>query len=92
MTFVREHWRDATFLCVTHDVAETLDFDRVLVLDAGAIVEDGDPRNLASAETRYRELLTAERDVAERLWTNPIWRRLRIDDGRLLEDRREVSA
>jgi ATP-binding cassette subfamily B protein len=92
MAFVREHWRDATLVCVTHDVAETQSFDRVLVLDAGEIVEDGDPRALASAESRYGELLAAERDVAERLWTNPLWRRLRIDDGRLLEDRRGANA
>ena len=92
MTFVREHWRHATLVCVTHDVAETQGFDRVLVLDAGAIVEDGHPRDLASAGSRYHDLLTAERDVAERLWTNPAWRYLRIDGGRLLEDRRGVGA
>ena len=58
MTFVRQHWRDATLVCVSHDVAETQDFDRVLVVDAGAIVEDGDPRELADADSRYRALLT----------------------------------
>ena len=36
MAFVREHWRGATLVCVSHDVAETQDFDRVLVVDAGA--------------------------------------------------------
>ena len=58
MMFVREHWREATLVCVSHDVAETQDFDRVLVVDAGAIVEDGDPRELANADSRYRALLS----------------------------------
>src|SRR5262249_23217057 len=35
----RRAWRDATLLCVTHDVGETLDFERVLVIEGGRIVE-----------------------------------------------------
>jgi ATP-binding cassette subfamily B protein len=85
MAFVREHWRGATLVCVSHDVAGTQDFDRVLVVDAGAVVEDGDPRELAGADSLYRTLLTTERDVRERLWSSPVWRHLRIDDGRLVE-------
>ncbi len=37
----REYWRGATLLCITHDLSETLSFDRVLVIDGGRIVEDG---------------------------------------------------
>lgn len=92
MTFVRQHWREATLVCVSHDIAETQAFDRVLVVDAGAIVEDGDPRELANADSRYRALLTTECDVRERLWSSAVWRHLRIDDGRLLEPLRGVSA
>jgi ATP-binding cassette subfamily B protein len=92
MTFVRHYWRDATLLCVSHDVAETQDFDRVLVVDAGAIVEDGSPRDLATADTRYCALLTAERDVRERLWSSARWRHLRIDDGRLVEAHGRTEA
>src|SRR5207247_204276 len=36
----RELWRGATLLCVTHDVAETLGFERVLVVEGGRVVED----------------------------------------------------
>ncbi len=92
MAFVRHHWRDATLLCISHDVAETQDFDRVLVVDGGAIVEDGVPRELASVDSRYRALLTMERDVHERLWSSAVWRHLRIDDGRLVEVRRGTDA
>ena len=89
----REHWRDATLLCVTHDVEETLGFDRVLVIEGGRIAEDDDPRMLAARpDSQYRAMLTAERDVRERLWSSPIWRRLRLDDGHLVEDRARIKA
>ena len=38
----RETWRDATLLAISHDIAEAMAFDRVLVLEDGQIVEDGD--------------------------------------------------
>src|SRR5439155_4044962 len=44
----RACWRDATLLCVTHDLAETQTFARVLVIDGGRIVEDGAPVQLAA--------------------------------------------
>src|SRR6185503_5349512 len=31
MDRVRRWWKDATLLCITHDVGETLDFERVIV-------------------------------------------------------------
>ncbi|MBI3536568.1 MAG: ATP-binding cassette domain-containing protein, partial [Chloroflexi bacterium] len=43
----REHWRGVTFLCCTHDVAETQAFDRVLVIEEGRIIEDAAPKILA---------------------------------------------
>jgi len=82
---VRDTWRHATVICISHDIGETLEFDRVLVLERGAVVEDGAPRQLAGADSRYRTLLVAERDVRERLWSGPMWRRVRIDGGRLVE-------
>ena len=54
-------WPGATVLFVTHDVADTLDFARVLVLAGGEIVEDGVPESLAAqADSRYAALLRAE--------------------------------
>lgn len=46
-------WHGATVLMVTHDAREALGFPRVLVMERGRIVEDGDP----AASTRLPELL-----------------------------------
>jgi len=82
----REHWRDATLLCVTHDVEETRDFERVLVVEDGRVVEDGAPTELARrVGSRYRARLEAERAARVRVWGDAGWRRLRLEDGRLVE-------
>jgi ABC-type bacteriocin/lantibiotic exporter with double-glycine peptidase domain len=39
----RRWWPAATLLFVTHDLADTLAFDRVLVVDAGRVIRDGPP-------------------------------------------------
>ncbi len=83
----RTRWRDATLLCVSHDLAETLDFDRVLVVDAGRIVETGKPAALARRHgSRYGALLAEERAVHAELWNAPFWRRFHMDGGRLREE------
>jgi ATP-binding cassette subfamily B protein len=80
----RQFWRDATLLCITHDIAETRDFDRVLVIEAGRLVEQGPPGPLASDPgSRYRGLLDDEDSVRSALWSSPRWRRLRLQAGRL---------
>jgi ATP-binding cassette subfamily B protein len=79
----RGWWTDATLLCVTHDVGETLSFERVLVVEGGRIVEDGVPARLAATASRYRELLDAENAVRSDMWKSSQWRRLRLEDGRL---------
>jgi ATP-binding cassette subfamily B protein len=83
----RRRWRGATLLCVTHDVGETRDFGRVLVIEAGRVAEDGAPAALAEVPgSRYRALLDAEPEVRTGLWADGGWRRLRLDEGRLIED------
>ncbi len=82
----RSLWSEATLLCVTHDVGDTLDFPRVIVVDDGHVVEDGAPRELAAQEgSRFRALLDAEHMVARGLWRDPVWRRLVMRDGKLEE-------
>ena len=84
MNRARNHWRDATLLCVTHDVGETLSFPRVLVVDGGRLVEDGPPEELARRTgSTYRELLLAEEEVREGLWSNNHWQHLHLRDGQL---------
>jgi ABC-type transport system involved in cytochrome bd biosynthesis fused ATPase/permease subunit len=73
----RSRWPDATMLCVTHDVAETVGFDRVLVVHRGAIAEDGPPSALIGmGDSRYSRMLTGDRGAAAHLWSGDAWRRL----------------
>jgi ATP-binding cassette subfamily B protein len=83
----RRTWQGRTMLCITHDVGETRDFERVLVVDAGRVVEDGCPAELAADPgSRYRALLDAETAVRRGLWASAHWRRLRLEGGRLVPD------
>ena len=84
---VRAHFKLATLLFVSHDVSDTLGFDRVLVIDGGRVVEDDTPGALsAKTGSLYRRLLDAEESVRRDVWNSPTWRRLRIDEGRLTEE------
>ncbi len=85
----RRHWTSATMLCVTHDVADTLAFDRVIVVEDGRIVEDDSPLRLADRRSRYRALLDAEQRVRSRMWNGEQWRRVRVDGGRVAEVSRQ---
>jgi ATP-binding cassette subfamily B protein len=89
----RTRWLGVTLLCITHDVGETLSFERVLIMEGGRIVEDGAPRELAAQpRSRYRSLLEAEEDVREKLWAGVEWRRLRLEKGHLSETPRSGKA
>jgi ABC-type bacteriocin/lantibiotic exporter with double-glycine peptidase domain len=80
----REIWRNATLLAISHDIAEAMSFERVLVLEDGRIVEDGDPRDLArNPESRFHALLEAERAIREEFWNGGEWRHLRLENGQL---------
>lgn len=80
----RDIWRDATLLAISHDIAEAMTFQRVLVLEDGRIAEDGDPQELArDAESRFHAMLQAERLVREEFWNGPQWRHLHLNNGQL---------
>jgi ATP-binding cassette subfamily B protein len=84
---VHQRWREATLLCITHDVGETLPFERVLILEGGRVVEDGAPAHLASVATsRYRTLLEAESEVRTGLWSSNVWKHLRLVSGRVVAE------
>jgi ATP-binding cassette subfamily B protein len=85
LTRVRNHWREATLICITHDVGETQDFERVIVVEQGRIIEDGPPKNLRRKSSRYQALLKAEKAVQTGLWQNAVWQRLWLEGGRLTE-------
>jgi len=83
----RARWAGATLLCVTHDIEETRELPRVLVVGDGRVVEDGAPAALAArAGSRYAALLEAEARVRRAAWSRSgavPWRRLRMERGRL---------
>jgi ATP-binding cassette subfamily B protein len=88
----RQVWQGATLFCVTHDVGQTRDFERVLVIEDGRVVEDGCPALLAEQPaSRYRALLDAEDAVRFGLWSSTHWRRLSLEAGQFIE-REEPSA
>ncbi len=79
---IEKRWPTATMLFVSHNVAETQRFERVLVFDGGRIVEDGAPEALAARpDSRYGALLYAERAVEARLATSGCWRRRALQNG-----------
>jgi ABC-type bacteriocin/lantibiotic exporter with double-glycine peptidase domain len=89
MAMVRAWWPDATLLWVTHDIAETEGFARVLVVDGGQIVEDAAPAELAArAGSRYAALLHGDRDLRAEEWAGNKWRKIWLSEGRLREEPR----
>ncbi|WP_444907206.1 ATP-binding cassette domain-containing protein [Microbulbifer sp. SSSA008] len=86
MSRVREIWHGITLICITHDISETLDFPRVLVVDEGKIIEDGEPGELQTeSDTRYAQLLAAERSLWQECWQSTSWRHLNMAKGQLTE-------
>lgn len=82
----RKLWQEATLLCITHDLAATRTFDRVLVVDRGRIVEDGSPAELAERPaSRYGAMMEAEQALRQELWSGKQWRRLWLERGELVE-------
>jgi len=77
----RAVWRGRTMLCVTHDVSHTVNFDRVIVVAEGRIVEQGPPAELmADPNGAYASLLHAESRV-DASWEG--WTRLRLHEGKV---------
>ncbi|CAH0045091.1 unnamed protein product [Clonostachys solani] len=57
---IRTEFKDYTVVAVSHRLDMIMDFDRVIVMDTGEIVEVGNPMELAAVEgTRFGELVKA---------------------------------
>ncbi len=85
---LRRRFAGATVLCVTHDIADTADFDRIVVIEQGRIVEQGRPQELrANPVSRYSTLIQEEHAVLRDVWAHPRWRRVNLQAGALHEVR-----
>ncbi|HEY0514091.1 MAG TPA: ATP-binding cassette domain-containing protein [Thermoanaerobaculia bacterium] len=86
MARARSWWQRATLLFVTHDIEHTLAFDRVLVVEGGRLAESGRPGDLAAdPQSRYAQLLAAERAMRESFARKAAWRRLHVEGGSVKE-------
>ncbi|MFL6447199.1 MAG: cysteine peptidase family C39 domain-containing protein [Bryobacteraceae bacterium] len=83
----RALWHDCTLICITHDLAETRDFDQILAVEAGRVVEDGTPADLlADPQSYYWRSIEAERVANAEIWGGDFWRRIRIHSGRIVQE------
>jgi ATP-binding cassette subfamily B protein len=82
MRRARDLWSDATLLCVTHDFEETREFDRVVVIAGGHVVEDGRPSDLAVREgSAYSALLRSAATAREWWRREGLWRHTFVERG-----------
>jgi len=87
LTNLRRRWQKSTLLCVTHDISDTLTFDRVIVMEEGQVIEIGKPAELAEQKTSaYNHILEADRNAWDSLWSNQQWRKLWLEKGKLSEN------
>lgn len=53
---IRSEFRGRTILAVEHNLKNILDFDRIIVLDGGEVVEYGQPEELLEKASDFRAL------------------------------------
>jgi ATP-binding cassette subfamily B protein len=82
----RQYWQEATLIFISHDVGDTQTFKRVLVVEAGHLVEDDTPAVLLQQQnSRYHTLLATDQAVHQELWEDAEWRHLWLGNGQLQE-------
>ena len=79
---VREAGSNSTLICITHDILAALDFDQVIVMDGGRVVEVGSPKELLEQSTSaYAEMLSEHSRVQEETWGSGVWKRVELSNG-----------
>jgi ABC-type multidrug transport system fused ATPase/permease subunit len=90
---IRDLWRGATILYITHNIKEALAFDRVLVIESGRIIEDGAPCDLlANEHSHFCGMYDSDRLIRSQFMTSEYWRHLRLSDGGLIEDNADLRS
>lgn len=56
MALLREKFQHTTVISIAHRLNTIVDFDRVVVLDSGRIIETGNPRELLGRPSAFRSL------------------------------------
>ncbi len=81
---VRNKWKNATLIFISHDIEDTHDFQRIIVVENGEIAEEGKPRNLLKRKTsRYRDFLQAEKAVRSKFWESKKWQQFHLSEGKI---------
>jgi ATP-binding cassette subfamily B protein len=80
----RQVWQTATLICIVHDVSDTQEFDRVVLIADGHIQEDDAPAALARLpDSRYSTLLAQAAETSMRLWAGSGWTHLSMEHGHI---------
>ena len=82
----REYWKSKTLIFISHDVKETLNFDRVLVIEKGKIIEDDAPEILLkNKNSTYKSIINDDKKIKSSFFKKVKWKRLWIEHGRIKE-------
>ncbi|MBP9707775.1 MAG: ATP-binding cassette domain-containing protein [Oligoflexales bacterium] len=81
----RNHWREATMLCVMHEIALASEFDKVIVVDSGVVVEVGEPRRLLRKKSYFADMLESEQQMNLDLWKRSSWKKFYLANHKVVE-------
>lgn len=59
---IRTAFRDATIIAIAHRLDTILDFDSVVVIDKGEVMEQGSPRSLLNTESAFKAIYETYRN------------------------------
>lgn len=79
---LREVWQQATLLYITHDIGDTSNFSRIIVMSQGQCIEDGSPEQLlADSQSSYYKLYHDDRKLQTECWSSAQWSNWRMNNG-----------
>lgn len=62
---IRSKFQSQTVICITHKLDSILDFDRVVMMDKGRVVEFDSPSALLARDSAFKRLFESTRGVPE---------------------------
>lgn len=61
-SIIRSDFQNKTIIAVAHRLETILDFDRIVVLDQGRVIEEGTPSQLLQGNSAFRKLYDVYRN------------------------------